>query len=143
MDSIKEIKTCSPTDSVRVDYREIAVVEKEETWPRDWRAYVALFGGFLLMFNSWYVTLSLHLVQAVNTITTGAWSIPLEPFSHTIKIISCPTPTLLSSPSSEGPNPSSFSSPLSQLVAFLMPVTTVRSPRQAAFSPLSACSCSA
>jgi MFS transporter, MCT family, solute carrier family 16 (monocarboxylic acid transporters), member 10 len=25
----------------------------EPTWPRGWRPYVTLFGGFLLMFNSW------------------------------------------------------------------------------------------
>jgi hypothetical protein len=25
----------------------------EPTWPTDWRAYACLFGGFLLMFNSW------------------------------------------------------------------------------------------
>ncbi|KAL9528173.1 MFS-type transporter [Sphaerulina musiva] len=27
--------------------------DDEPTWPTDWRAYTCLFGGFLLMFNSW------------------------------------------------------------------------------------------
>lgn len=26
---------------------------EEPKWPREWRAYACLFGGFLLMFNSW------------------------------------------------------------------------------------------
>lgn len=26
---------------------------KEPTWPTGWRPYACLFGGFLLMFNSW------------------------------------------------------------------------------------------
>lgn len=40
----------------------------EPTWPTSWRAYVALFGGFLLMFNSWglvnaYGTYSSYYMQ--------------------------------------------------------------------------------
>ncbi|KAF7191535.1 MFS-type transporter dbaD [Pseudocercospora fuligena] len=40
----------------------------ETGWPRDWRAYVCLFGGFLLMFNSWglvntYGTYSSYYMQ--------------------------------------------------------------------------------
>lgn len=37
-------------------YRE--EMSNEQKWPRDWRAYVCLFGGFLLMFNSWYVSVT-------------------------------------------------------------------------------------
>ncbi|KXT09799.1 hypothetical protein AC579_6554 [Pseudocercospora musae] len=41
---------------------------EEGAWPRDWRAYVCLFGGFLLMFNSWglvntYGTYSSYYMQ--------------------------------------------------------------------------------
>ncbi|KEQ88625.1 hypothetical protein M438DRAFT_250054, partial [Aureobasidium pullulans EXF-150] len=29
------------------------VEDREKNWPSGWRPYTALFGGFLLMFNSW------------------------------------------------------------------------------------------
>ena len=73
MGSIKEIKNLSPADSISIDDQKVAVVKDEETWPRDWRAYVALFGGFLLMFNSWYIpSPSRRLVQGTDPETTGA-----------------------------------------------------------------------
>ncbi|SMY29179.1 unnamed protein product [Zymoseptoria tritici ST99CH_1A5] len=34
-------------------YRGTSFDESEPVWPTDWRAYTCLFGGFLLMFNSW------------------------------------------------------------------------------------------
>lgn len=44
--------------------------EDDSTWPTDWRAYVCLFGGFLLMFNSWgivnaYGTFASHYVESL------------------------------------------------------------------------------
>jgi len=45
-ESVQSLAALSVAADPRVDPREPA-------WPRDWRAYTCLFGGFLLMFNSW------------------------------------------------------------------------------------------
>ena len=50
MDFSQESKASSPANSINV-----ATGKSEgRTWPNNWRAYVALLGGWLLMFNSWY-----------------------------------------------------------------------------------------
>lgn len=62
-----------------LDYRSDSVVPapppadpfaNEPTWPREWRAYRCLLGGFLLMFNSWglvnaYGTFSSYYTQTI------------------------------------------------------------------------------
>ena len=74
----------SPADSISIAYQEPIVDKNEGTWPTDRRAYVALFGGFLLMFNSWYVTPSPHHHNhKAHRSMIGAWSTPLEPSNHT------------------------------------------------------------
>ncbi|SLM38872.1 Major facilitator superfamily domain, general substrate transporter [Lasallia pustulata] len=50
MSLTKECERPPRTDSVCLDETQI---NRLETWPRNWRAYRALLGGFLLMFNSW------------------------------------------------------------------------------------------
>ena len=56
----KDTTASSPADSISIAYQEPIVDKNQGTWPTDWRAYVALFGGFLLMFNSWYFIPSHH-----------------------------------------------------------------------------------
>ncbi|CAK4023015.1 MFS general substrate transporter [Lecanosticta acicola] len=42
------------TGSIATQYRSHADKDSEDSkWPKDWRAWTCLFGGFLLMFNSW------------------------------------------------------------------------------------------
>ena len=52
----KECESTPLADSICNENIDIRTLE---TWPRGWRAYRALLGGFLLMFNSWYRTLSI------------------------------------------------------------------------------------
>lgn len=62
-------------------WRQDAVVD-EPNWPREWRAYACLLGGFLLMFNSWYVHVSdyiRHIHHDADFTSTGDWSIPMAP----------------------------------------------------------------
>lgn len=56
MEFTEESKASTPADSISASFQTDNSKSAESTWPDDWRAYVALLGGWLLMFNSWYVS---------------------------------------------------------------------------------------
>jgi len=55
MEFTEESKPTSPAESTTASIQPDTIKSAGRAWPDDWRAYVALLGGWLLMFNSWYV----------------------------------------------------------------------------------------